>query len=88
MRREIADKSGRDRPSKFLNAADQDDLLFMLRMYEVEKQYMDSWDVDHYMRDSVQRKNIAGIGALEHALAEWLGDFSTLDVSWRVGNPL
>ena len=81
-------KSGGGRPSKFLNAADQDDLLFSLRKYEVEKQYIDDWDVDHYMHNAIRKTGIASIEELERALAEFLDDFSALDVSWRVGDPL
>lgn len=83
-------KSGGGRPSKFLNAADQDMLLFMLRTYEVEKQYyIDGYrdDVDHYMHNSIRKRGIASIEALEQELAEYLDDFAALDVSWRVGNP-
>ena len=83
-------KSGGGRPSKFLNAADQDTLLFRLGKYEVEKQYyIDGYwdDVDHYMHNSIHKTGITSIEALEGELAEFLDDLSALDVSWRVGNP-
>lgn len=60
----------------------------MLRKYEVEKQYINSGDEDYYTHNATHQKGIASIKQLEEALSEWLDDFSKLDLSWRVGEPL
>jgi hypothetical protein len=80
-------KSGGGDPSKFLNAADQADLLFAFTKYEVERQHLWDDDVDYYIHNVIRRRDIASIEALEWALADYLDDFAALDLSWRVRHP-
>ena len=82
-------QSGGAPVSKFLNA-DQRDVRFWLRKYEIDTAYLENdWDVvEDDLQESLFLKGLASLEAVERELAKYLDDFANLDVSWRRDNPL
>jgi hypothetical protein len=81
--------SGPKRPSKMLNA-EHDTLRFWLRKYEVSRQAlaMDEDIIDEDLIHDIYIRDIQSIDQLEQELAQHMQDFSRMEVSWKVDNPL
>jgi hypothetical protein len=79
---------GGRRPSKILNAKNQDKIRFWLRKYEIHKDYIENmWDVtDNNLRNSSFRNEISSLDELEAELGKYLEDFSQLGLTHD--NPL
>ena len=79
---------GGRRPSKILNAKNQDKIRFWLRKYEIHKDYIENmWDVtDNDLRNSSFRNEISSLDELEAELGKYLEDFSQLGLTHD--NPL
>lgn len=82
-------QSGPRRPSKILNA-EQDNLRFFLSKYEVSRHAlaMDEYISDKNLIDAIYIHDIQSIDQLEQELAQYIQDFSRMEVSWKVDNPL
>lgn len=76
--------------TSFINTTDITKLRFWMRKYEIDKEYIENdWDVtDDELVNSVHIKGIEGLEKLEDTLANYLSDFSVLDVEWKCDNPL
>ncbi len=81
--------SGPRRPSKILNA-DYDTLRFFLRKYEVSRHAlaMDEYTSDEDLTHAIYMHDIQSIDQLEQELEQYMQDFSRMEVSWKVDNPL
>jgi len=84
------DHLGETQVSKYLNGEDKSRMLFWLRKYEIEKEYIENdWDVsDDELINSIHIKDIKDIDSLEIELSEYLYDYSGLDVEWKCDNPI
>lgn len=76
--------------SKYLNNMDKSEIRFLLRRYEIKKEYVESdYDIsDDELVNSVFIKNIESIDQLEFELSKYLDDFSGIDVGWKCDNPI
>ena len=76
--------------SKFLNGKDKKSIRFILRKYEIPKEYIENdWDVcDEELINSVFINTIKSIDKLESELSKYLDDFSKLDCAWKCDNPI
>jgi hypothetical protein len=85
----VQTQSGPRRPSKMLNA-EQDNLRFWLRKYEVSRYAlaMDEDISDEDLIHAIYIHDIQSIDQLEQELAQHIQDFSCMEVSWKVDNPL
>ena len=75
------------RPSKFLNA-EQNDLRFWIRRYEVKKSDIEKWITTADLLNSVYLNEILSIEQLEREVEQYIQDFSLLEATWKVDNPL
>lgn len=73
--------------SRCLNDEKKAGLFYRIFKCEIEEQYIDSWDMDYYMKDVIRTEDIKNIKELETVLAGYLTDFSQLVNSWNVKNP-
>ena len=82
-------QSGPKSPSKMLNA-EQDTLRFWLRTYEVSRHAlaMDEDIIDEDLIHEIYIHDIQSIEQLEQELAQYIQDFSCMEVSWKIDNPL
>ena len=82
-------QSGPKRPSKMLNA-EHDTLRFWLRTYEVSRHAlaMDEDIIDEDLIHEIYIRDIQSIDQLEQELAQHIQDFSRMEVSWKIDNPL
>lgn len=80
---------GAARPPKTLNV-DQPNLRFWIRKYEIDRSYLESdLDItDYNLVDSMYLNDIQTVEELENELRKYIQDFSLLEVSWKVKNPL
>jgi hypothetical protein len=85
----VQDQTKSSKPARILNV-DQDNLRFWLRKYEVNRQDL-AIDKDITEKDllrPVYLRDIQTIEDLEDTLEKYIQDFSVLQVSWKVDNPL
>lgn len=78
------------RATRFINTVDLEGMTFWIRKYEIDKTYIDNdWDVcDEELFNSVHFKEIVGVARVERLLANYIDNFSLLDVEWKCDNPL
>lgn len=79
----LPSKGGGLRPSKMLNAANQDQIRFWLRKYEIHNDYIKNmWDVsENVLRNSYFINEIPNLEELEVKLEKYLEDFSQLTLT-------
>ena len=79
---------GAAKPSKFLNV-DDSNLRFWIRKYEARKKDIEN-DLDitqDELINSIYVNDIQSIEDLEAEIGKYLGDFSLLQVKWKVDAP-
>ena len=75
------------KPSKSLNV-EQDNLRFWIRRYEIAKRDIDKYVTEKDLQNAMYINNISSRDALEHELEKYVDDFSLMEVTWKVDNPL